>query len=417
MTQLLATILALVMTWTVESKSTVSGDGTWPYDIEVAYSNTNSKGTVRSGDDAVLTLSHLEGITVERVDVYVKSNKTGGGGTFAVTANGATLATKSGTFKAWVGRYDNDSYHAITLFSGLKTDVNELVVSLHGTENTLYVEKYVVQYAMPSPRTVTLMKGSQPYAQLTEEQGGAGVVLPIMLDTAQWRFVGWSETDFAQTGIAPVPYKANDIYYPAGDCLLWAVYAYYDQVKEEYATELESGEYLYVNRYNNIALAGVPTDGKMNYASIDPTNKDLLYTIEFAGTDTAYITHTMTSTPIGYKSTNMAKTASPWLVYHSGEETRFYTVINNKTYVLWLGVWGEYGSIGAGLFHSENLNDSPLALCYPDEVEEPVFTCYPEYGLGWQEASAEAGGAEYILHLGNYQLWIRDGRKELKIEK
>ena len=406
----------MVMTWTVESRTSVSGEGTWPYDIEVAYSNTYNKGTVRSGDDAVLALSHLEGITVEQVDVYVKSNNAAGGGTFVVAADGETIASKSGTLKQWTGAYDGDTYHAVRLYTGARADVDGLAISLHGTENSLYIEKYVIQFTMGAPHTVTLMRGEKVHAQLTEEQGGAGVLLPNLPDTAEWQFAGWCKTAFTQTQTKPALRSPNSMYYPSGDETLWAVYRHDDQLEKVYATELESGEYLYVNRANDIALTGVPADGKMGYAGVDPANDNQVYTVELVGTDTAYITHTMTETPIGYKGTNMAAVASPWRVYHSGEETRFYTVISKKTYVLWLGVWGVSGTMSAGLFHVDNLSDSPLALCYPDKPEETVYTCYPGSGMGLQSVQRGTDGKEYILRLGNYELRIHNGKKELKIE-
>ena len=417
MTKLLTILLATVMTWTVESKSTVSGEGLWPYDIEVAYNNTYSKGTVRGGDDAVLTLRHLEGITIEQVDVYVKSNKTAGAGTFTVQTDGMTIASKSGSFKDWTGAYDNDAFHAISLFAGQQTRVNELVVSLHGTENSLYIEKYVIQYAMRSPRTVTLMCGDRVYTDLTEEQSGAGVLLPNLPDTAQWTFAGWSSTAFHQTTAVPVLRAAYSTYYPEDeDEVLWAAYRYADQPEQVYMTEPESGEYLYVNRQNNTALSGVPSDGRMTALPVDMANKAQVYTVDFVGTDTAYITHSATGAPIGCSETQMATNASPWLVYHDGEETIFYTVIKGKKYVLWLNIRDTYGTFYAGLFQADELSGAPMALCYPDPPEEPVYTCYPEFGLGWQDVQSAPTGTEYILRLGNYELRIKNGEKKLKIE-
>lgn len=405
------------MTWTVESKSSVSGEGTWPYDIEVAYNNTYSKGTVRGGDDAVLTLGHLEGITIERIEVYVKSNKTAGAGTFSVLANGTKIGGKSGTFKEWTGQYDNDSFHAILLYSGSKTGVNELVVSLHGTENSLYIEKYVIQYAMGPPNTVTLMRGDRVYTQLTEEQNGAGVLLPGLPDTAQWTFAGWTAAMIPQTTSKPLLHAAYSTYHPDGDEVLWAVWRHDDTSEQVYISELESGEYLYVNRENNNALTGLPSDGRMTAMKIDMANEAQVYSIDFVGTDTAYITHWATGTPIGYSGTEMATNASPWRVYHDGEEMVFYAVINGKTNVLWLNVQdtkthGYY----AGLIETENYTGTPMALCIPDPKEPPVYTSHPEYGVGWQDVQAAPDGTEYILRLGNYELRIRNGKKELKIE-
>ena len=80
-------ILLAVMTWTVESKNSVSGEGTWPYSIEVDYSCSYQKGTVRAGDEATLTMSGLGGITVEKVVMHMKANKSSGAGILTILAN------------------------------------------------------------------------------------------------------------------------------------------------------------------------------------------------------------------------------------------------------------------------------------------------------------------------------------------
>ena len=85
--------------------------------------------------------------------------------------------------------------------------------------------------------------------------------------------------------------------------------------------------------------------------------------------------------------------------------------------MLWLTIYdtkttGYY----AGLIEAGSYTDTPMALCIPDPKEEPVYTCHPESGMGWQDVQAAPDGTEYILRLGNYELRIRNGKKELKIE-
>ena len=82
-------LILSVMTWTVKDKSTVSGEGLLPYDIEVSYSNSYQKGSVRAGDEAVLRLGHLEGITVQQVELSMRSNKSAGAGIISVQFDGA----------------------------------------------------------------------------------------------------------------------------------------------------------------------------------------------------------------------------------------------------------------------------------------------------------------------------------------
>ena len=110
-------VLLSVITFTVETKNsvTMTGDGAWPYDISVIYDCSYQTGHVRAGDVATLTLGNLGGMAIEQIEVYVKSNKDAGAGTFEVQANGETVSTKSGTLKNWVGMFDNVNYYGDTI--------------------------------------------------------------------------------------------------------------------------------------------------------------------------------------------------------------------------------------------------------------------------------------------------------------
>ena len=92
------TILLSVLTLTVDSKNAVVATGDIPPSAEVSYSCSYQKGTVRQGDEAVLQLSYLAGMTVNKVEVYIRSNKSEGAGTWSVSVNNQPAATKSGTF-------------------------------------------------------------------------------------------------------------------------------------------------------------------------------------------------------------------------------------------------------------------------------------------------------------------------------
>ena len=405
-------VLLSVMTITVETKSSVSMDGEWPYDIDVSYSNTYQKGDVRGGDVAELRVAHMEGTIVEKVEVYVKSNKSGGGGTFTLTADGEPVSTVSGTFKDWFGAYDNTDYHPIELLSS-PMPLDELVISLEGSENSLHIEKYVITHASQPAYTVTLMNGAEVYSTMTEPSGGKGIMLPSLAPQGQWHFVGWTMWEFWTVYTMPNILPSSSKFYPEADCTLWAVYEY-QPVEMVYAENLVSGEYLYVNRDLDIALTGAPEDGKMYAATTNRENPDQVYYIDFASADTAYITHVATGTPIGYSDLQMAAKASPWLVYHDGQETIFYMEQNGKKYVLWLNVW-DGGSTYAGLQIVNNLA-SPMALMPAEpSMEEPAFTCHPECGMGVEEVRGERVKGERVVRFGIYELHIVDGHKRLVI--
>lgn len=413
-------ILLSVMTWTVTSKNSVTGDGEWPFDIEVAYANTYNKGQVRANDTATLSLGHLGGITIEQIEVYVRSIASAGAGTFSVIANGQTVATKSGTFKDWFGAYDNENYHALSLLTAPLDRVGELTVSLEGTANSLYIEKYVITYTPLPARTVTLRKGKAVYTSLTEEQGMAGVTLPVLPDTAEWKFVGWSETEIWTAEEAPVFYPANEKFYPAEDCTLWALYLFDDTPETVYVSELQTGEYMYVNRQADLALSGVPEDGRMTPAAADVLSENQRYQVTFASADTAYITHVKTGTPIGYSGTKMAAAASPWLVYHQDEETLFYAIIKQKTYVLWLNVWDPKTQTTSAGLQEANPANSPMALRVPRQASgEILYTCHPEGGMDIVDVKADGAGknGEWSFPFGPYQLIIKDGKKYLQVDR
>lgn len=410
-------IILSVMTLTVETKSTVSVDAASvvPAGMEARYTNTGSKGSVTGKDTATLTLSRLGGITIEAVEVYVKSNKNNGAGVFTVYIDGETVATKSGSLKNWVGKFDNMNCHAVSLLNRSYADVEECVVSLVGTENSLHIEKYVLTWSPRPARTVTLQIGAEEYNQMTEETGMAGVLLPRLEDKDAWKFYGWSETEFWTTYTLPQIYAPSARYYPADDCILWAVYRYEDSPETTYMTEAQSGEYMYVNTAADLALTGVPVDGRMSNAFVDDEDEQLLYRIDFSSAEAATITHVATNTPIGFSGTNLAAKASLWSVYHEGTRTVFYTVINGKNYVLWHNCRDSYAAIYAGLQQTSTpLSQVPTVLQIPRNSHEQAYTCHPECGVGIEEVKEDGPKGAWILHLGNYKLHIKDGKKYIE---
>jgi hypothetical protein len=237
-----------------------------------------------------------------------------------------------------------------------------------------------------------------------------------MDDYNGWRFIGWSETEWDRTTERPELIAANRQCYPLSDVTLWAAYEWIIPDDSVYISDLTDGEYLYLNTQSRMALAGVPDKGKMQPEPIDRTGLNQLYTMTFnAAKDTAYVVHTVTGIPIGYNSQRqMVADASPWRVYHSGVETILYTTIADKNYVLWLDIedlqTGEYYAA----LTAANPQNSPLRLANPASENEQVYTCHPEFGMGF-ERSLETIKNEYILPFGCYEMIIRNGEKELRL--
>lgn len=419
-----ASILSLVMTWTVESKSVVSASGTLPSDAMYAsYACTYQKGDVRKGDTATIVFSNLGGITIERLDVYLKSNKSAGAGAFTVYVNGERVSSKSGAFIDWTGRYDNENYHPVTLLSGSVEHVYELSVQLIGTANSLHIEKYEIQYAYASPHTVTLMKGNEIYETLTETAGGAGVVLPSLPDEGDWKFTAWSKNHFYAVSTLPDSWISAGKYVPDEDVPLWAVYTYKQTVESAYVTELETGAYIYANRKTGKAVSGPVDEGVLYDDLVNREDIWQMYEIVFNSTlDTATIKHMATDTYIGYSGTSITAKASPWLVYHEGDKTAFYIRNKGNTYVLWPDypkVYADQSVIEqALLITASDLSKTPTVLISTEALtDEPVITCHPEKGLGIDDVKTEEMNElwnEWMIPLGNYRLIIRNGKKQLQ---
>ena len=410
-------ILLSVLTFTVETKNTVTmtGDGAWPYDIEVAYDCSYQKGTVTSGDVATLTLGNLGGMVIEQIEVYVRSNKDAGAGTFVVQANGETVSTKSGTLKSWVGKFDNENYHAVSLLTRSVPNVQSLTVQLTGTTNSLYIEKYVITYGYGPARTVTLMNGEEVYGTLKEEAGGQGVMLPSMASLPKWQFIGWTETPFESdyTALSSL-YRSGTKYYPHEDATLWAVYEYQPEPRV-YATELVSGEYLYIHTGENKAMSGVPENGKMGVAqpNIEDTNQRYVITFNVTG-DSATIRYAASETYVGFSGTKLVPQRSTWSVFHKGDRTAFYTTVNGKTYMLYPGITKDGNDEYTGLTLVSDITKAPTVLLSAEPLtEEPWYTCYPQRLQAIEQKAVET--KEVMVPFGIYEIRIRDGHKRLRM--
>ena len=292
-----------------------------------------------------------------------------------------------------------------------------MVIRLQGTTNSLYIQKYVITYTPAPVHSVTLMRGDEVFQTLTESTGGAGVFLPSMDDYKGWRFIGWSETECGQTTTRPELIAPNTRCYPLTDVTLWAAYEYILPEDSIYVSDLTDGEYLYTNTRVQMALAGIPDEnGWMIPQMMNRKDMNQQYSFAFnAAKDTAYLTHTATGTPIGYNDQRKLVTSdSPWRVYHEGNETILYATIANKNYVLWVDMRDGYGENPQTVLVAANPLSSPLKLAFPASEKEQVYTCHPEFGMGFDNP-LEMNKNEYIFPFGSYDLIIRNGEKELRL--
>ena len=356
-------------------------------------------------------------MTISQVDVYIRSNQSGGAGTWSVIIDGQTVAMKNGSFDQWFGAYDNTLYHPLSLLPKTYQGVQEMTIRLQGSVNSLYIEKYVIAYTPAPAHSVTLMRGNEVYQTLTETTGGAGVFLPSMEDYNGWRFIGWSETEFRQTSTRPALIAPNTQCYLLEDAVLWAAYEAMLPEDSIYVSKLTDGEYLYVNTQSQMALSGVPDkNGQMVPGFMDRTALNQLYSMTFnAAKDTAYITHAATGAPIGYDyQCKLVTAASPWRVHHEGNETLLYATIANKNYVLWPDKRDGNGNNPQTVLLPADPQSSMLKLVFQASENEQVYTCHPESGMAFERIQ-ETQKNEYVLPFGCYDLIIRNGEKELRM--
>ena len=405
------------MTWTVETKSTISSSGNVPAAVTADYACSYQKGTVRSGDNATLTLVGLNGIMVERIEMYMRSNKSAGAGVISVYTDGARIAQKEGSLRDWIGKYDNSAFHPIEVFVGRQQLQDSLVINLEGTTNSLYVEKYVITYQQAPAYTATLMEGDDLYTTLTEAVGGAGVLLPSLPDKEIWQFMGWTATSFEAADVCPELYLPNTRIYPTDDMTLWAVWRYMQDYEELYLADMQSGDYIYANTDNQLAITGVVENGRMQQALVNPLDSNQIYHVDFdPSAQTATIQHLLTDQYVGYKDATLVAEPTEWLVWQEGNNTAFYTLYDGKKYVLWQNMIDEQsGQRYAGLYATNDVSKTPTALIYPQQQSEQLYTCYPEENMAVESVTTTTN--EIIVPFGIYEIHIIRGEKYIRLRQ
>ena len=181
-----------------------------------------------------------------------------------------------------------------------------------------------------------------------------------------------------------------------------------------YQTDLVSGNYIYVNTFDQRAMTGVPENGKMGVLLADIENTNQWYTVTFnTQRDSATIDYTVANIHIGYSGTKLAVKQSKWTVFHEGEKTAFYTTINGKTYMLYPGKDDGDGEYTA-LVQVSNINETPTALrSVTPETQKTRYSCFPERLEPIENTEAETH--EIMVPFGIYELHIQNGHKRLKI--
>ena len=329
---------SLTATVTAYNKASLSGDA-MP-DMEVTFTNTyKSKGSVRKGDEAVLTVSGWETCTIKSVTVWMKSNKTSGAGRMAVYAGDELLMSRSGDFKDWqgAGGYSTE-YVPFSTTTGLQMQKGGvLTVEIQGSANSIHLDGIDVVYELPEPETQCVHfewdngHGRQT-TTLCETTAGAGITLPRLVEeglniSGDWTLVGWSKQPVTEATYAqPFYSQLNKTYYPDGETTLYPVY------KEQSAMQLigqdgerQDGEYVLAMKWDEEEtyrmMTGKVTDKNLQsepclvdeaedgnrYLFASSVPEESRYLLRFSN-DSVYITHKATDAAIGYTGNKLSAT-------------------------------------------------------------------------------------------------------------
>ena len=412
-------ILLSVISFMVETKSTVKLDGSWPYDIGVSYACTYQKGDVRAGDTATLSVTGLENLCLKKAQVYLKSNKSSGAGIITISADGQSLYRNEGSFHTLFGEFDNENFHPIGWEGTLALAQGSLAFQVVGTQNSLHIEKFEIEYE-PLPTqsySVTLMNGDA----MLDVLYGATVTLPSPADEDEWTFAGWTPTPFYAMTEAMETIPAGE-YIPSEDIRLWAVYRHTAPLNQLAVTELEDGVYIYANLNSSQVMSGGVWNGKAGSSILDMEDAMQWYEVTFddEGLATIRLLYVYGEEYIGYEGTALVNAPTAWNVYHEGNRTVFYTEVNNKIYVLLPNRLQSDYTYATQLFEVLNMDllaETPTGLLQ----KEPLYlTCYTNvpYDVVMVNGLTDEGmNGEWVFPFGNYELVIKNGKKELRLNE
>ena len=151
-----AVVESRTVTYTVTSKTEVSTSGNAPNGSSVTFNSTTSTNIeeqMTSGKSQTYTLTGYDGMTIKKVILSMKSNRSSGAGKFSLMAGTTSLASISEgtTFNKW---YDNTSYSseykdinvAMTNTNYVIGKDEKVVLKIEATKNSLYCQSIKIVY-------------------------------------------------------------------------------------------------------------------------------------------------------------------------------------------------------------------------------------------------------------------------------
>ena len=453
---LLGLILSiLTATYTVTSTTEVEVSGVIPNNSTYEYSRTadsGKKGQMTAGNGTTLRLEGWDDCVIEEVVLVMHSNKGSGKGVLRMTIGGDVvweILDKPFAHQQWAGAYSAEWVNVRQTINATVPTGGLVQIQIAATENSLYISEYRIRYTAPSPAKYMVHFSTgldiAPEA-LTEQSAGAGVVLPQWVDTAGWRFVGWSEVEMEEECTA---LKNSEIlhalskYYPQRDTRLWAVYMNGEKTVKSVA-DYVNGEYLMVMKNATTELAGKDVAAAMRGAVVTEEGQvvtkpvvvakddeawvmdnsvwteDMVYVLEMGDDSTLTIQHISSGEWIGYEGSRLINRQSVWQykVVDDGTLVVYYT-IGKQSYALYMdnGLHATDLTITAYAqpMKVERWTENALML-FPAQMAE--YTSWPlgkGNGIENMFVPQQVVEGEALVRVGNYMLYIKDGRKYLKL--
>lgn len=442
----------LTASYTLSSNNTVLLEGEAPvystYDFERS-STTGRKGQMTKGNSTRLHLGGWDGSYIHRITLEMHSNSGSGKGSMTMQVGDEVvwqIENKAFSSKEWAGMYSTawvDISKDIEMEVG---DDGEIDILISATENSLYINRYVIEYEPASPRcySVSFSTGLDTVPDAIEQtEIGVPVILPAWQDTAMWYFLGWSEMEVEDSTVAPDLLLAGSEYVPRRNTKLWAVYS---DVKEMVAIDdYASGRYVMamwnqMTEYyakSGMAMAGKVEANEVALCAADMTrNKDgrpcmlssieddMIYELYFAEDSTLYILHEISGTMIGHKYDKL---------YDTTESIWKYRVLDDGSLVVYSPLEEATNTFALSFgtsWHGDEL--LPVAQTLRMDVTQykenamwlfpilyPRYVCWP---FGKPEIEdvdkddIEDGEAVYLMNIGRYALYVKGGKKYLMID-
>lgn len=442
----------LTASYTLSSNNTVLLEGEAPvystYDFERS-STTGRKGQMTKGNSTRLHLGGWDGSYIHRITLEMHSNSGSGKGSMTMQVGDEVvwqIENKAFSSKEWAGMYSTawvDISKDIEMEVG---DDGEIDILISATENSLYINRYVIEYEPASPRcySVSFSTGLDTVPDAIEQtEIGASIILPAWQDTAMWYFLGWSETEVEDSTMAPDLLLAGSEYVPRRNTKLWAVYS---DVKEVTAVDdYVSGEYvmtmwnptteLYVK--TGMAMAGRVEGGTVALCAADmminsegkhclltSIEADMIYELDFAEDSTLKVMHVATGTSIGHRDDKLYDTDESVWRYRVLEDGSLvvYSPLDEltSTYALFFGVmWQQNEFLPVAQTSRMDVTQYVKNAMWLYPILYPRYVCWP---LGKPEIEDEDrddigdGEAVYLMNIGRYALYVKGGKKYLLID-